>query len=222
MRIAILIFDRLTVLDAIGPYEALRSVPGWEVRFVAPQAGEVRADSGALTLVADTAIGDLTDPEVVLVPGGAGSRPLMEDEKVLGWLRDVDRGSRWTTSVCTGSLVLGAAGLLEGRRATCHWLYLERLRELGAEPSAERVVRDGKLMTAAGVSSGIDMALRLIALEAGDEVAQAVQLGIEYDPQPPFDTGSPAKAPQAIVDVVRAAGARDDEWLARRAPTSSP
>ena len=202
MQIAIVLFDGLTVLDAIGPYEALRSVPGWEVRFVAPRAGEVRSDSGALGLVADSSLEDVTEPEIVLVPGGAGNRPLMEDERVLGWLRDVDRSSRWTTSVCTGSLVLGAAGLLEGRRATCHWLYLDGLRDFGAEPSAERVVRDGKLITAAGVSSGIDMALRLIALEAGDEVAQAVQLGIEYDPQPPFDSGSPAKAPQPIVDLV--------------------
>ena len=216
MRIAVLIFDRLTVLDAIGPYEALRSVPGWEVSFVAPQAGEVRADSGALGLVADTAIEDLTDPDVVLVPGGAGSRVLMQDERVLGWLREVDRGSRWTTSVCTGSLVLGAAGLLEGRRATSHWLYLERLREFGAEPSSERVVEDGKLMTAAGVSSGIDMALRLIAREAGDEVAQAVQLAIEYDPQAPFSAGSPAKAPQQIVDLVTAAAAAEDDWLRGR------
>jgi transcriptional regulator GlxA family with amidase domain len=220
MQVAILLFDGLTVLDAIGPYEALRSVPGWQVRFVAPRAGEVRSDSGALGLVADSSLDDVTEPEIVLVPGGAGNRALMEDERVLGWLRDVDRSSRWTTSVCTGSLVLGAAGLLEGRRATSHWLYLERLREFGAEPSAERVVRDGKVITAAGVSSGIDMALRLIAREAGDEVAQAVQLGIEYDPQPPFDAGSPAKAPQQIVELVTAAAARGDEWLGGRSQPS--
>jgi transcriptional regulator GlxA family with amidase domain len=220
MQVAILLFDGLTVLDAIGPYEALRSVPGWQVRFVAPRAGEVRSDSGALGLVADSSLEDVTEPEIVLVPGGAGNRGLMEDERVLGWLRDVDRSSRWTTSVCTGSLVLGAAGLLEGRRATSHWLYLERLREFGAEPSAERVVRDGKVITAAGVSSGIDMALRLIAREAGDEVAQAVQLGIEYDPQPPFDAGSPAKAPQQIVELVTAAAARGDEWLGGRSQPS--
>jgi transcriptional regulator GlxA family with amidase domain len=140
----------------------------------------------------------------------------MEDQRVLAWLREVDAGTRWTTSVCTGSLVLGAAGLLEGRRATSHWLFLERLREFGAEPSAERVVEDGKVMTAAGVSSGIDMALRLIAREAGDEVAQAIQLAIEYDPQPPFDSGSPAKAPEPIVEMVTAAAAASDEWLGAR------
>ena len=209
MQIAILIFDGITALDAIGPYEALRSVPGWEVRFAAPEAGEVRTDSGALGLVADAALEDVPAPDVVLIPGGAGNRPLMEDEGVLGWLRDADRSTRWTTSVCTGSLVLGAAGLLAGRRATCHWLYLDRLGDFGAEPTAERVVEDGKLMTAAGVSSGIDMALRLIAREAGDEVAQAVQLGIEYDPQPPFDAGSPSKAPRPIVDLVTAAARAD-------------
>jgi transcriptional regulator GlxA family with amidase domain len=216
MRIAILIFEKLTVLDAIGPYEAFRSVPGWEVQFVAPEAGEVRPDSGALGLVADHSMEEISDPDLVLVPGGAGNRPLMEDERVLAWLREVDAGTRWTTSVCTGSLVLGAAGLLEGKRATSHWLYLERLREFGAEPRSERVVEDGKVMTAAGVSSGIDMALRLIAREAGDDVAQAIQLAIEYDPQPPFESGSPAKAPEPIVELVTAAAAASDEWLGAR------
>jgi transcriptional regulator GlxA family with amidase domain len=203
VQIAILIFERLTVLDVIGPYEVLRSVPDWEVRFVGPQAGPVRADSGALGLQADFSIDEVTEADIVLVGGGEGNRPLLEDERVLGWLRDIDRGSRWTTSVCTGSLVLGAAGLLEGKRATGHWLYLDPLRAYGAEPTSERVVEDGKVITAAGVSAGIDMALHLVGRELGPEVAQAVQLAIEYDPQPPFDSGSPAKAPQAIVDVVR-------------------
>jgi transcriptional regulator GlxA family with amidase domain len=203
VQIAILIFEKLTVLDVIGPYEVLRSVPGWEVRFVGPQAGPVRADSGALGLQADFSIDEVTEADIVLVGGGEGNRPLLEDERVLGWLRDIDRGSRWTTSVCTGSLVLGAAGLLEGKRATGHWLYLDPLRAYGAEPTSERVVEDGKVITAAGVSAGIDMALHLVGRELGPEVAQAVQLAIEYDPQPPFDSGSPAKASQAIVDVVR-------------------
>ncbi len=217
MQTAILIFDGLTVLDAIGPYEVLRSVPGWEVSFVAPEPGEQRADSGALGLVADHGLDDVTEPDAVLVGGGAGNRALMEDEAVLEWLRAASAGSRWTTSVCTGSLVLGAAGLLEGKRATSHWLYLDRLREFGAEPSAERVVEDGKLITAAGVSAGIDMALRLVERELGAEAAQAIQLAIEYDPQPPFDSGSPAKAPQAVVDAVSAAFAANDDWLAGRA-----
>jgi transcriptional regulator GlxA family with amidase domain len=204
MQIAILIFEKLTALDAIGPYEVLRSVPDWEVKFVGPSKGPIRTDSGALGLNADYALAEVTDPDIVLVPGGEGNRPLMEDQAVLGWLRDVDETSKWTTSVCTGSLVLGAAGLLKGKRATTHWLYLERLREFGADPVGERFVEDGKVITAAGVSAGIDMALHLVAREVGPEVAQAVQLGIEYDPQPPFDTGSPAKAPAQIVETVTA------------------
>lgn len=213
MQIAILIFDKLTVLDAIGPYEVLRSVPGWEVRFVAPEAGQVRADSGALGLVADHSIEEVTEADMVLVGGGEGNRPLLEDERVLGWLREIDRTTRWTTSVCTGSLVLGAAGLLKGKRATSHWLFTEQLREYGAEPSSDRVVEDGKVITAAGVSSGIDMALHLVNREMGPEAAQAIQLAIEYDPEPPFDSGSPAKAPQEIVEAVTAVAAETDDWL---------
>jgi transcriptional regulator GlxA family with amidase domain len=217
MQTAILIFDGLTVLDAVGPYEVLRSVPGWEVSFVAPEPGEQRADSGALALLADHGIEDIASPDIVLVGGGAGNRALMENEAVLDWLRAADSTSRWTTSVCTGSLVLGAAGLLEGKRATSHWLFLDRLADFGAEPSGERVVEEGKLMTAAGVSAGIDMALRLVERELGAEAAQAIQLAIEYDPQPPFDSGSPAKASPAVVDAVTAALSSSDDWLAGRA-----
>lgn len=209
MKTAILVFDGITALDAIGPYEVLRSVPGWEVEFVSKSAGEVRADSGSLGLTADRALNEVSDPDIVLVPGGKGNRPLLEDEEVLSWLREVDGGTTWTTSVCTGSLVLGAAGLLRDRRATCHWLYLERLREYGADPVGGRFVEDGKVITAAGVSAGIDMALHLVSRAVGPEVAQAVQLGIEYDPQPPFDAGSPAKAPAPIVELVTAAAANE-------------
>ena len=216
MQIAILIFDKLTALDAIGPYEVLRSVPGWEVRFVGPVKGPVRADSGSLGLSADYGLDEVTEPDIVLVPGGEGNRPLMSDETVLSWLRAVDAGTKWTTSVCTGSLVLGAAGLLEGKRATSHWIYLERLRELGADPVGGRFVVDGKTITAAGVSAGIDMALHLVSLEAGPEVAQAIQLGIEYDPQPPFDAGSPEKAPAPVVETVTALAGSRDEWLGAR------
>ena len=204
MKTSILIFDGITALDAIGPYEVLRSVPGWEVEFVGKQSGEVRTDSGHLGLSADHALADISETDVVLVPGGEGNRPLLDDDEVLSWLREVDRATKWTTSVCTGSLVLGAAGLLEGKRATGHWLYLEPLRAYGADPVGGRFVEDGKVMTAAGVSAGIDMALHLVGQEAGPEVAQAVQLGIEYDPQPPFDSGSPAKAPKEIVELVTA------------------
>jgi transcriptional regulator GlxA family with amidase domain len=203
VKIAILIYDEFTALDAIGPYEVLRSVPGWEVEFVAKQRGEVRTDSGVVGLSADRGLEEVGEPEIVLVPGGQGSRALMEDEEVLSWLRRVDETTKWTTSVCTGSLVLAAAGLLEGKRATGHWAVLEPLRRFGAEPVGGRYVEDGKVITAAGVSAGIDMALHLVSREAGPEMAQAVQLWIEYDPDPPFDSGSPEKAPPEIVELVR-------------------
>jgi transcriptional regulator GlxA family with amidase domain len=205
MQIAVLVYDRVTALDAIGPYEVLSRLPGAELVFVGAEAGPLRADTGRLGLVADRVLADVPAPEIVVVPGGPGQTDLMEDETVLGWLRAVDATSTWTTSVCTGSLLIGAAGLLGGRRATSHWLALEQLRELGAEPTGERVVFDGKYVTAAGVSSGIDMALTLAGRIAGAEVAQAIQLGIEYDPQPPYDAGSPERAPQEVVELLRAA-----------------
>ncbi|MEV6785576.1 DJ-1/PfpI family protein [Streptomyces sp. NPDC051098] len=199
MQIAVLLFDRFTSLDAVGPYELLARVPGAETIFVARQAGPVRNDQGSLALVADRALTEVTTPDIVLVPGGPGAREAMRDETVLAWLRAVDATSTWTTSVCTGSLVLAGAGLLRGRRATSHWLALEELVPLGAEPTGERVVFDGKYVTAAGVSSGIDMALHLLGRIGGDELAQTVQLMTEYDPQPPYDAGSPDKAPERIV-----------------------
>jgi transcriptional regulator GlxA family with amidase domain len=202
-RIAILIFDELTALDAIGPYEVLSRIPGAELRFVAKKPGIKRTDTGALGVEADLALAEFTDPDVVLVPGGQGNRALLEDAEVLDWLRAAHEGTIWTTSVCTGALVLAAAGILDSKRATTHWAYMERLEQLGAEAVNERVVEDGKILTAAGVSAGIDMALTLAARMAGDKVAQAVQLGIEYDPDPPFDTGSPEKAPPELVDLIR-------------------
>jgi putative intracellular protease/amidase len=203
MQIAILIFDRLTALDAVGPYEVLSRLPGAELTFLAKQAGPKRTDTGALGISADRSLSELPHPDVLLVPGGEGNRPLLADPEVLDWVRGAHETSTWTTSVCTGSLVLGAAGLLAGKRATSHWAYRETLREYGAEPVAERVVRDGKLLTAAGVSAGIDMGLVLAAEIAGEDVAKAIQLGIEYDPAPPFDSGSPEKAPSELVELVR-------------------
>jgi len=208
MEIALLVYDKLAPLDAVGPYEVMRNVPGWNVHTVAKERGEVRSEDGSLALVADLALEELTAPDIVLAPGGIGSRTLMRDEELLEWLREADRTTRWTTSVCTGSLLLGAAGLLQGRRATSNWLLLDRLREFGADPVGGRFVEDGKVVTAAGVTAGIDMALHLVAQEAGPEVAQAVQLGIEYDPDPPFDCGSPQKAPAEIVELVKAVSAR--------------
>jgi transcriptional regulator GlxA family with amidase domain len=212
VQVAILIFEKLTALDAIGPYEVLRSVPGWEVKFVGPEKGPLRTDSGALGLNADFGLDEVSEADIVLVPGGEGNRPLLDDEAVLSWLRAIDETTKWTISVCTGSLVLGAAGLLEGKRATSHWAFLELLREFGAEPVGGRFVEDGKVITAAGVSAGIDMALHLVGQEVGPEVAQAVQLGIEYDPQPPFDGGSPAKAPDQIVELVTSIAGPGEEW----------
>jgi transcriptional regulator GlxA family with amidase domain len=203
MDIAILLYDRMAVLDAAGPYEVMRNVPGWDVRFVAKQPGEVRCEGG-LGLLADGYLGDAEEPDLVLVPGGIGSRTMMHDEEVLEWLRGVDRRTKWTTSVCTGSLILGAAGLLDGKRATSNWLLLDAIERFGADPVGGRWVMDGKLVTAAGVTAGIDMALHLVSVEVGPEVAQAVQLGIEYDPDPPFDSGSPEKAAPEIVEVVTA------------------
>jgi putative intracellular protease/amidase len=204
MKIAILIYDRLTALDAVGPYEVLSRIPGAELTLVAERPGPKRTDTGRLALHADASLAELPDPDVVLVPGGPGQVALMEDGPVHEWLRAAHAGSTWTTSVCTGSLILAAAGLLENRRATTHWAALDELGRLGATPVSERVVWDGKLVTAAGVSAGIDMALALAAEIAGEQLAQAIQLGIEYDPQPPFDAGSPQKAPAAIVAAVRA------------------
>ncbi|HEY2282573.1 MAG TPA: DJ-1/PfpI family protein [Solirubrobacteraceae bacterium] len=204
MDIAILLYERFTALDAVGPYEVLSRLPGSEVTFVAEQTGPVRTDTGRLGLLADATLAEHAHPEIVLVPGGPGQAALMRDGPVHEWLRGAHETSTWTTSVCTGSLILAAAGLLEGRRATSNWQALDELRELDVEVSSERVVFDGKLATSAGVTAGIDMALRLIERIAGPELAQAIQLGIEYDPEPPFDAGSPEKAPAEIVEAVRA------------------
>ncbi len=202
MDVAIVAFDGINALDAVGPYEVMWRLPGARVRFVATEAG-LKRDHGAFALLAEHALDEIPGPDVVVVPGGTGVRAAMEDEALLDWLREAHRHSRWTTSVCTGSLILGAAGLLPGLRATTHWLSLDRLAELGAEPTSERVVEQGKIITAAGVSSGIDMALLLAERLAGAEIAQAVQLSIEYDPEPPFDAGSPEKAPAEVVERVR-------------------
>ena len=204
MNVSILLYDRLTALDAIGPYEVLSRLPGASLTFVAREPGPVRTDNGMLTLIAEKSIADVDAPGILLVPGGPGEVAARAGGPVLDWLRSAHETTTWTTSVCTGSLILAAAGLLEGRRATSHWLALEQLGRLGAVPVAERVVFDGKIVTAAGVSAGIDMALALASEVAGERVAQAIALGIEYDPQPPFDSGSPAKAPADLVELLRA------------------
>jgi transcriptional regulator GlxA family with amidase domain len=202
--VTIVLFDRFTALDAVGPYEVLSSLPGAEVVFAAHTPGPVVNEKGTLRLRADAALADVLQPDVIVVPGGPGQNAHMADEALLGWLRAADSRSTWTTSVCTGSLLLASAGLLNGRRATTHWLALDKLAGLGAVPATGRVVTDGKYMTAAGVSAGLDMALALAGKLAGDAVAQSVQLALEYDPQPPYQAGSPVTAPQAIADALRA------------------
>jgi putative intracellular protease/amidase len=203
MKIAIPIFNQVTALDAIGPYEVLSRLPGAELKFLSFEPGPVRTDNGMLALHADGALEDMPDPDIFVVPGGFGTRRLMHDERMLAWVRQAHETSQWTTSVCTGSLVLGAAGLLDGLEATTHWAAMDTLATTGARPTGRRVVPQGKIVTAAGVSSGIDMALYLAGQVAGDVVAQAIQLGIEYDPQPPYDAGSPEKAPAEIVEFIR-------------------
>jgi putative intracellular protease/amidase len=205
MNIAILLFDRMAALDAVGPYEVLSRLPGATVAFVAEEPGPKHTDVGSLALMADTALAEVEHPEILLVPGGPGQTALMDDGPVHDWLRVAHETSQWTCSVCTGSLILAAAGLLKGRRATSNWQALGELGGCdGVEVVPDRVVFDGKLATAAGVTAGIDMALALAAKVAGEQVAQAIQLGIEYDPQPPFDAGSPRTAPAEIVEAVRA------------------
>ncbi len=191
MHIAILLYDRLTVLDAIGPYEVLVMLPGATVQFVAAQAGPIRADSGVLTLVAEATFDDVTRTDVLVIPGGnSGTAAAARDERTLAWVRAMHATSQWTTSVCTGALILGAAGLLQGLRATTYWSAGTALAQFGATYVPERYVREGKIVTAAGVSAGIDMALFLAGEIAGKATARAIQLGIEYDPHPPFDAGS--------------------------------
>ncbi|MDQ6744484.1 MAG: DJ-1/PfpI family protein [Actinomycetota bacterium] len=203
VNVAIPIFDRITALDAVGPYEVLSRLPDARVHFLATEPGPKRTDTGMLALLADGSLTELPEPEVILVPGGPGTRALMEDETILAWLRHAHEGSVWTTSVCTGALLLGAAGILEGLEATTHWAALDRLSGLGATPVSERVVEQGKVITAAGVSAGIDMALTLAARIAGEQIARAIQLEIEYDPRPPFDSGSVQSAGEEIVALVR-------------------
>ncbi len=207
MQIAIPMYDRFTALDAIGPYEVLSRLPGAQVTWLAHEPGLVRTDNHMLALEATAPFEDLPAPDIVLVPGGVGTRDLLDDERLLAWLRAAHTTSTWTTSVCTGSLLLGAAGILDGLRATSHWLELDALADFGAEPTGERVVVEGKVVTAAGVSAGIDMGLWLAGQIAGDDVARAIQLLIEYDPQPPYDAGSTAKAGPELTEFVRQAAA---------------
>ena len=204
VQVAIPLFPRFTALDAVGPYEVLQRIPHVDIVFVGHMRGEVRSENGLRGLSVDATFEDVLAPEVVVFPGGVGTRALERDARVLDWLRTAHATTRYTTSVCTGSLVLGAAGLLQGLTATTHWSCYRELSAHGAAPTAERVVQqlDHRIITAAGVSSGIDMALTLTELLVDRTAAQAAQLMIEYDPQPPFDCGTVAKADDSVMTRV--------------------
>lgn len=204
MQVVIPLFPRFTALDGIGPYEVLQRIPSIDVTFVGHERGEVRSENGLLGVTRDATFEEVPHPDVIVFPGGVGTRALVHDERVTGWLRAAHDTTLFTTSVCTGSIVLGAAGLLDGLTATTHWSCYPDLEAQGAVPVADRVVEhlDRRIITAAGVSSGIDMALRLVELLVDRTAAQAAQLMIEYDPQPPFDCGSLAKATAAGDAVV--------------------
>jgi transcriptional regulator GlxA family with amidase domain len=202
MQIALALYPKFTALDIIGPFQVLADVPGHEVEFVAGEAGPVVDHTGRCPLVATATFADVTAPDVVVVPGELFAD---WDDRVVQWLRQVHPRTTWTTSVCTGSLYLAAAGILDGLDATTHWAWADQLERLGARYTEQRVVEQGKVITAAGVSSGIDMALTLLDRMYGPAIAQSVQLAIEYDPQPPFDAGTPSKAPADVVELAKAA-----------------
>jgi transcriptional regulator GlxA family with amidase domain len=204
LQVAIPLFAQCTALDAVGPFEVLQRIPTIDLTFIGHARGEVRTENGMLGLIADATFEEMPEPDIIVFPGGVGTRPLQHDERVLKWVTHAHATTTFTTSVCTGSLVLGAAGLLRGLTATTHWSCYPELAVHGAEPTAARVVEHlpQRIITSAGVSSGIDMALRLAELLVDCTAAEAAQLMIEYDPQPPFDSGSVAKADQAVVTRV--------------------
>lgn len=212
LTIGILVFDGITQLDATGPYEVLTRIPAATVLLIARTGRVVRA--GGLRLVPDATLADCPQLDVLCVPGGRGIDELLLDDAVLAFVRRQARRARYVTSVCTGSLLLGAAGLLRGRRAACHWLSLPLLTAFGARASSRRVVTDGKFITAGGVTAGLDFGLRLAAVLAGRRCAEAIELALQYDPQPPFRTGTPRLAgPRTTAHVA----ARQSAFQARRA-----
>ena len=203
MQIAIGLYPGFTALDAIGPYQVFTNLPGAEVVLCAERQGALDDDNGLLHLDMEHTFDDVPAPDVLLVPGGLVTRRIAQEQgPIVDWIRRAHATTTYTTSVCTGALLLGSAGVLTGLRATTHWIAYEQLRSYGAQPTQERVVIEGKVVTAAGVSAGIDLALTLVGRTHGVETAQAIQLGIEYDPQPPYDAGAPSKAPAAIRDLV--------------------
>lgn len=200
--IGLVLYPGFTALDVVGPYEVLSRLPGYRTAWLAQTPDPVRADRGA-AVVPDATFDTAPELEVLVVPGGPGQIDQMNNEALLGFLRRASSSARVTASVCTGALLLAAAGLLDGKRATTHWLAREALESLGATVLTDRVAWDGDVLTGAGVSAGIDLGLALAARLSGDDVAKAIQLSLEYDPQPPFDAGSPEAAPAAVVAALR-------------------
>ncbi|KAL2620399.1 hypothetical protein R1flu_000604 [Riccia fluitans] len=211
LLIAIPIFDGITALDAIGPFDCVQHLPNVQVVFVSHKPGAYRTSYGYLSLNATASFDDVPSPDIIIVPGGSGTRLLLDDEAFLNWLRKVHETTLYTTSVCTGSLMLAAAGLLKDVPATGHWNTYELLQKYGVKTTEKRVVQEGKIITAAGVSSGIDMGLLLVSLIADEETAKAIQLYIEYDPQPPFDSGAISKATPETIQLAKSFGVRGRE-----------
>ena len=205
MEIVVLAYQNMTALDAMGPYEFLARLPGARLRFVARESGAVTSDTGMLTFQAEAGIAEVESADVLVIGGGPGAavRAVMKHQPTLDWVAKIHETSRYTVSICTGSWILGAAGLLQGKRAGCHWLGLDLLKSFGAEPCSDRIVVDGKIWTAGGVTSGIDMALAFVAEIAGEEFAQILQLATQYDPMPPFKGGTPETSPAKIVQLAR-------------------
>jgi transcriptional regulator GlxA family with amidase domain len=211
METAVLLFDDVNALDVIGPCEVLSKIPNIAIKYTAKEPGPKKTDA-QLKIIADYTLTDISKPDILLIPGGQGIKSIVNDKEIISWIKSCHKTTKWTVSVCTGALVLGAAGILKGLKATTHWISLPTIERFGAKPQKERVIIDGKVITCAGVSAGIDMALTLTSLIAGQTTAQAIQLAIEYDPAPPFNAGSPDKAPKEILElVVRKAKSRNND-----------
>jgi len=200
LKIVVLLFDGITALDAVGPYEVLSKIPNSKTFFAALKPGQINC-AGGMKLYADYSIEEISEADILLIPGGGGIDNLLENTEMLEWIKRIHRTTKYTTSVCTGSLLLGAAGILKNLKATSHWNHIEKLKNYNAEPVKERYVIDEKIITAAGVSAGIDMALKLTTLVGNESLAQIIQLAIEYDPMPPFDSGSPEKISKELLDA---------------------
>ncbi len=203
MKVAALLFDKLTLLDIVGPTEVVSWIPDVEILWVGKEKGPVKAVPTGLSVTVEHTLDDVSSADILMIPGGPGVRQLLQDEAHLNWIRQIHETTTWTTSICTGSLLLGAAGLLTGLTATTHWNAVQMLATFGATYSEDRVIPQGKIVTSAGVSSGIDMALWLMGQLVGDDAAKAAQLCIEYDPQPPYNAGAPSKAGAAVVAHAR-------------------